>query len=99
MTKYNPIIQQNASWLITLTLKNAAGVAMDLEHWTGQSQIKSVYSGTVLASPTVAITSPTEGVVTVSLTAVQTAEKIFWKTGKLNEKNLNGEYFACVVKC
>jgi glycosyltransferase involved in cell wall biosynthesis/2-polyprenyl-3-methyl-5-hydroxy-6-metoxy-1,4-benzoquinol methylase len=40
-------------------------------------------------------------ILTVDLfeTVFKDLEKIFWKTGKLNEKNLNGEYFACVVKC
>lgn len=71
--KYSPIIQQNASWIITLTLKDSGGTPLNLTNWTGKSSIKTAYDGTVLATPTVTITTPLQGAVTIQLTAAQTA--------------------------
>jgi hypothetical protein len=76
---YNPIIQQNATWEITLTLKNPSpdggitpGTPFNLTGYTGQSQIKAA-DGSVLASPTVTIMDTTNGVVKISMNITQTA--------------------------
>jgi hypothetical protein len=74
MNKYNPIIQQNASWIITTIVNDATGHPIDLTNWTGESSIKAHYNDTtILLHPTITITNPTYGELTISLTDVQTA--------------------------
>lgn len=76
---YNPIIQQNATWEITLTIRNPSvdggvtpGTPFDLTGYTGQSQIRSS-DGTVLGSPTVTVMDMTGGVLKVSTSITQNA--------------------------
>jgi hypothetical protein len=70
---YNPVIQQNATWQISVTILNADSTPFDLTGYTGESQIRPSYgSNTVLATPTVTITTPTSGQLTIGLTNTQT---------------------------
>jgi len=75
---YNPIIQQNATWEITLTIKNPSvdggitpGTAFDLTNYTGQCQIKSAVDGSILCTPTVTITNAIGGILKVSTSITQ----------------------------
>jgi hypothetical protein len=78
---YNPIIQQNATWEITLTILTPSldggitpGPPFNLTDYTGQSQIKASYSdSTVLASPTVTIVDAVNGVLKISVSLTQAA--------------------------
>lgn len=73
-SSYNPTIQQYSTWEIFLSLKNPDGSPFVLTDYTGESQIRPAYgSTTVLASPTVTVTSPSTGTLKVHLTKEQTA--------------------------
>jgi hypothetical protein len=73
--EYNAYIEQGANWLLTLTLTDSDGEALDLTNYTGAAQIReTTISATVLATPTVTFAIPrSSGVVSLSLTAEQTA--------------------------
>jgi hypothetical protein len=73
-TAYNPTIYQYSSWEIILNLTTPQNTPFILTDYTGESQIRPFFgSKTVLASPTVIITNPTSGEITVHLTKEQTA--------------------------
>ena len=73
-SSYNPTIQQYSSWEIFLFLHNPDGSPFILTDYSGESQIRPAYgSATILASPTVTVTDPTNGAIKVHLTKEQTA--------------------------
>lgn len=73
-TQYNPVVLQNATWEIQLTIKDGSNNPIDVSTYTGQSQIRKSYQdATVLASPTVAVTDGPNGIITVTMTTTQTA--------------------------
>jgi hypothetical protein len=73
-TTYNAVVQQNATWEVTLTMTNPDGSPFILTDFTGQSQVKTTYdSVSVLTSPVVTIVSALEGKLKVHMSLVQTA--------------------------
>lgn len=84
MNRYNATIQQNASWVLNVTITDSGGTAKNLTGYTGKSQIKSAYGASaVLAEPTVTITDAANGKLEIKLTAAQTAALAVTVPGKL----------------
>lgn len=77
---YNPVIQQNATWEITMELRNPStdggitpGTPFNLTNYTGQCQIRSAVDGTVLTSPTITIVDAVNGQLKIFISNVQSA--------------------------
>ena len=70
----NITIQQGASWSVQAQFKDGTGAVIDLTAYTVTAQIRPSYSSpTVLATITCTKTNPAQGIITLSLTATQTA--------------------------
>ena len=72
---YSPVVQQNATWEIQITITRPDNTPFDLTTFTGQSQIKASYDAgaAVLASPVVTIVDPVNGKLKIFLSIAQTA--------------------------
>jgi hypothetical protein len=70
-TTYNPVIRNNETWEITLTLQDGTGAPLDLTGFTGQSQIKTHNRDSLLATLQVTVLSPLAGRVKVFLPLAQ----------------------------
>lgn len=72
---YDLVIEQGATFSLTITLKKPNKLPFDLTGYTGRSQIRKNYAATdVIASFSVAVPSPQkDGKVVMSLTDEQTA--------------------------
>src|ERR1039457_250047 len=72
---YSPVVQQNATWEIQITITRPDNTPLDLTTFTGQSQIKASYDAgaAVLASPVVTIVDPVNGKLKIFLSIAQTA--------------------------
>jgi hypothetical protein len=62
------------TWLVEATLEDASGVPHDLTGVTGEASIRSEPGGVVVATPTVSVTSATDGEFSVSVPATTTAD-------------------------
>ena len=71
--KYNLTIKQGATFTQNIVVKNAAGAVIDLTGYSGRADMRKEYTSSNGTSFTVAITTPSNGTVTLSLTAEQTA--------------------------
>jgi hypothetical protein len=72
---HNITIEQGATFLRTLTLKNSDDTPFDLTGYTARGQIRRNHrSGNVAASFTCTITDPTAGEIQIKLTAATTAD-------------------------
>lgn len=73
-TQYNLLVEQGATLTATLTVTNSDGTPFNLTGYTAAGKIRAGYTDdTALVSLTFAIPSPATGVITLSLTAAQTA--------------------------
>ena len=72
---YSPVVEQNATWEIQITITRPDNTPFDLTTFTGQSQIKASYDAgaAVLASPVVTIVDPVNGKLKIFLSIAQTA--------------------------
>lgn len=71
-TKANLVIDQGATFTTTITITDDDGAVIDLTGYTGAAQIRKHYTSLTAIPFTVAV-NETEGEVTLSLTANQTA--------------------------
>lgn len=70
---YNINIPQGSTCALTVTLKDSAGVVINIAGYTFASQIRKTYGGTLIASFTCAVVGDgSAGQMTISLTAAQT---------------------------
>jgi hypothetical protein len=75
---YNATIDQGATWSVVVTYKDSTGAAINLTGYTAAMQVRQQYSSAdadlTLTSPSggIVITGAT-GVVTITMTATQTA--------------------------
>lgn len=73
-TKYNLTIEQGATLIKQITLKDAVtGVPRDLTGWTGRGMIRLTYDDTVPYAVFTVITDGVGGNLSLNLTSVQTA--------------------------
>lgn len=70
-------IAQGETWVLTVTLAEDDGTAIDISGGSGQCQIRTQPGGQVLASPTVTVTDGAAGEFELSLTYTQTAALAF----------------------
>lgn len=67
-------IQQGATFSLQLTFADGNGDPIDLTGYAGAAEVRTSYdAATPVATLSVAVTDPTNGVMTLSLTAAQTA--------------------------
>ena len=72
--KYNMIVQQGATYAQNVTLKNAAGSAVNIATGSAACQIKGSYTDIVPAATfTCGVPVGTDGVITLLLSAAQTS--------------------------
>jgi len=71
-TKANLVIDQGATYSVTLNLTDDNGDALDLNNYSASSQLRKWYTSTTSVPFTTSI-DPVAGTVTLSLTATQTA--------------------------
>ncbi len=73
--RYDITIEQGATFSLPLSLKNSDNTAFNLTGYTGRGQIRKYHrSTTIVASFTVTISvTPTDGTLTVTMTAAETA--------------------------
>lgn len=72
-TKYNLVIDQGATFSVTLSLTDENGDVMDLNGLVGTAQLRKTYSSVNAVSFTTAI-SPNSGEITISLSANTTSD-------------------------
>ena len=75
---YNATIDQGATWSVVVTYKDSTGVPINLTGYTAAMQVRQQYSSDTaeltLTSPSNGIViTPSTGIVTITMTAVQTA--------------------------
>jgi hypothetical protein len=75
---YNATIDQGATWSVVVTYKDSTGAAINLTGYTAAMQVRQQYSSAdadlTLTSPSNGIViTPLTGVVTITMTAAQTA--------------------------
>lgn len=75
---YNATIDQGATWSVVVTYKDSAGTPINLTGYTAAMQVRQQYSSAdadlTLTSPSGGIViTPLTGVVTITMTAAQTA--------------------------
>ena len=73
-TTYNPVIQQNTTWEVNVTITNSDNTPFDLTSFTGQGQIKALPTDLIaLAQLTVTVTSALAGKLKIHLPMTQAA--------------------------
>jgi hypothetical protein len=75
---YNATIDQGATWSVVVTYKDSTGAAINLTGYTAAMQVRQQYSSAdadlTLTSPSNGIViTPLTGIVTITMTAAQTA--------------------------
>ena len=76
---YNTTIEKGATFNLSVTYKDATGTAVDLTDWTVRMHVRETPadSTTILtsqgASPTIALTKNSSGVITVTISAATTS--------------------------
>ena len=70
---YNLSIERNTDFSISLILKDAGGIAIDVTNATIDAEIKQDYYFPTIQTFTVTKNAPASGQITLSLTAAQTA--------------------------
>jgi|SRR6185312_14473940 len=68
----NLVIEQGADFSNVIDLANDNGSVMDLTNYTVVAAMRTEYASTTVIPITAVITSPADGEITISLTAVQT---------------------------
>lgn len=72
--KANIVIDQGADFSTSITVTDAYGSIVDLSGYTGEGQIRKHYTSTTAVDFTVTFSTPrTDGIVTLSLSNLQTA--------------------------
>ncbi|MPM97973.1 hypothetical protein SDC9_145154 [bioreactor metagenome] len=67
-------IEQGTTWQLDLTIQQSDGTPMDLTGYTGRCQIRSsAITQSESATPTVTVTDPVNGKLTLSLSAEETS--------------------------
>jgi len=72
--KHSLTIWQGSTFIQEVVVKNSSNSAIDLAGYTGRGQLRENYDSTEFVDFTVDVSAPATGVVTISLTAVETAE-------------------------
>ena len=72
--KHSLTIWQGSTFIQEVVVKNSSNSAIDLAGYTGRGQLRENYDSTEFVDFTVGVSAPATGVVTISLTAVETAE-------------------------
>ena len=75
--QYNIIIEQGATWRLSLTWKDSAGAPIDLTGYTARMQVRQAYGAAdallSLSNGTGITLGPSAGVITLTASATQTA--------------------------
>jgi hypothetical protein len=66
-------LEQGADFSTTITVKDATGTAQNLTSYTVSSQLRKSYYSTTANSFTASVTSPLQGIITVSMDSANTA--------------------------
>jgi hypothetical protein len=73
-TKYNISVEQGATYIQQITLKDATtGVVRNLTGWTGRAMVRAAFDDTVPLATFAVATGGIAGTITLTLTSVQTA--------------------------
>lgn len=72
-TVRNLVIDQGSTFSISITVSDYTGSAIDLTGYTLRSQLRKSYHSNTYTSFTVVSNDPTDGEITLSLTATQTS--------------------------
>jgi len=72
-TRYNLTVEQGATFIKQLTLRDAAtGAPRDLTGWTGRAQMRLTYDDVTPLATFEVITDGVTGVLSINLTSIQT---------------------------